>query len=214
MELHFYPGQYLLAVLDEKGLVLARSEAKGGPRVKGHDPHMAEEPTTPGRYIIDRAEAYRTPTWAYSALKWGTPLQDRGATKDDVWYRTSGGQWGSIKRDYGIARDDILKQYFELYRRYEVPATWIFNDFGPIAIRWFKDLNGNRRLDGKEVLSGQMFHTTPADEAAVANKKPVALSESHGCIHLNPIDRVSLMAMGAFKPGTTFVVHAYDEKLN
>ncbi|GAA3916142.1 hypothetical protein GCM10022277_08530 [Litoribacillus peritrichatus] len=40
---------------------------------------MAEQPTTAGTFIIDKAHAYRTPTWAWSAIKWGTLLMDKPA---------------------------------------------------------------------------------------------------------------------------------------
>jgi hypothetical protein len=35
-------------------------------------------------------------------------------------------------------------------------------------IRYFEDKNNNRKLDGKEQLSGEMNHTTPDNEAATA----------------------------------------------
>lgn len=95
----------------------------------------------------------------------------------------------------------------------KVPATWVFNDFGPIAIRWFKDTNGNKVLDKNETLSGQMFHTTPQNEAENSLGKTIQLGPSHGCIHLNPRDRDTMLNLGAFKPQTTFVVHNYNEKI-
>jgi len=48
----------------------------------------------------------------------------------------------------------------------------LFNDFGPVAVRYFRDDNHNRRLDGKEYLSGEMFHTTPDNEAQAARGQP------------------------------------------
>lgn len=48
MELHFYPGQHLLVVL-EHGIVAGRFEAWGGPSAVGSDPYMPEEPTWPHR---------------------------------------------------------------------------------------------------------------------------------------------------------------------
>jgi len=102
--------------------------------------------------------------------------------------------------------------YFKLYKLRRIPPAWVFNDFGPVAIRWFKDLNGNKILDGKERLSGQMFHTTQFDEAAHARGLPVNLKPSHGCIHLKPADRDRLFSVGAFKPKTPFIVHKYNEK--
>lgn len=210
MELHFFPGQHLLLV-KEKNSVIERAEAKGGPSEVGNDPRMPEEPTWSGEYRIGRSEAYRTPSWQWSRIEWGTPLQDKGAMQNDVWYRTAGGRWASATKDHEISRSDIIMQNFQLYGKTEVPLTWVFNDFGPMAIRWFKDLNGNGVLDGKEALSGQMFHTTPDNEAQTANGEKVILAPSHGCIHLKPADRDRLRALGAFKPGTKFIVHRYDE---
>lgn len=211
MEIHFYPGQDLL-VVNKDGSRFARFEAMGGPAKIGNDPYMAEEPTWPGQYIIDKAEAYRTPTWSTSKLVWGTKLRDM-PSKLDVWYALPSGKWGSLNQLFGgNVRDDIMDMYKELYGKRKVPTTWVFNDFGPIAIRWFKDLNGNKILDGKETLSGQMFHTTPNNEAEVALKMPVRLIPSHGCIHLKPNDRIRLFTIGAFKRGTSFTVHKYNER--
>ncbi|VAX31055.1 hypothetical protein MNBD_NITROSPIRAE01-2074 [hydrothermal vent metagenome] len=172
---------------------------------------MPEEPTWPGKYVIEMAHAYRTPTWTMSRIKWGTPLRDMPA-KNDVWYLLKGGNWGSIKNDHKITRNEIIRFNKDLYNMRSVPKTWIFNDFGPIAIRWYKDLNANRILDGKEVLSGQMLHTTPENEAQHARRLPLKLGHSHGCIHLKPQDRDRLFSIGAFKAGTPFIVHKYDEK--
>lgn len=210
MEIHFYPGQDLL-VVTKNNLSFARFEAMGGPDKIGSDPHMAEEPTWPGQYIIDKAEAYRTPTWPTSKLTWGTKLRDMPA-KNDVWYALPSGKWGSLNQLYqGNIRIAIMDLHMELYGTKIVPDTWLFNDFGPIAIRWFKDLNGNKVLDGQERLSGQMFHTTPDNEAETKLGKPVRLMPSHGCIHLKPNDRDRLFTIGAFKRGTSFTVHKYNE---
>lgn len=210
IELHFYPGQNSLVVM-EKGAVKGQYEAWGGPEAIGTDPHMAEQPTWPGLYYIDKAHAYRTPTWGMSNIKWGTKLKDMKAL-NDVYYQLSNGKWASVKNDYNIKRDEIRELHLILYQEKSVPSTWIFNDFGPIAIRWFKDLNGNKILDGKETLSGQMFHTTPENEAQHAQGKPVKMTPSHGCIHLKPVDRDLIFSMGGFKPKTPFIVHKYHER--
>lgn len=210
MEIHFYPGQDLL-VINKDGRSFARFEAMGGPAKIGDDPRMPEEPTWPGQYIIDKAEAYRTPTWTKSKLAWGTKLRDI-PSKQDIWYALPSGKWGSLNQLFNTTtRDIIMDMYNDLYGVRKVPDTWVFNDFGPIAIRWFKDLNGNKVLDGKELLSGQMFHTTPNNEAEVATSAPVRLTPSHGCIHLKPNDRDRLFTIGAFKRGTSFTVHKYHE---
>lgn len=209
MELHFYPGIHTLLVKD-KNTIKSRFSAYGGPAKMGNDSRMAEQPTTAGTYVIHSAKPYHTPTWAFSKITWGTPLRDM-PKESDVWYQLSGGKWGSVKRDIRISRMDLIRLYKQLYGWSRVPDKWVFNDFGPIAIRWFKDLNGNNELDGNEQLSGQMFHTTPANEAQQALGQSVDLESSHGCIHIKPADRDTLFSLGAFEPKTKFVIHGYDE---
>lgn len=211
MELHFFPGQNILAVI-KNNVYVSRYEAWGGPASIGTDPRMAEEPTWPGTYVIHGAHAYVTPTWPLSKIKWGTALLDKPEL-NDVYYRLPSSQWGSIRKDVGIDRKTIVKLYFDYYGKMRVPSVWVFNDFGPVAIRWFKDTNGNKKLDQNERLSGQMFHTTPQNEAEVSLGKPVVLTASHGCIHLNPRNRDAIIDMGGFKPKTVFVVHNYHEKI-
>lgn len=211
MELHFFPGQNLLAI-KKNNVFVARYDAWGGPSSMGSDPRMAEEPTWPGTYVIHGTQTYITPTWPMSKIKWGTALLDQPQL-NDVYYRLPSTKWGSVKNDIGIDRKTIVKLYFDYYGKMRVPSVWVFNDFGPIAIRWFKDTNGNKILDKNERLSGQMFHTTPQNEAEVSLGKPVQLTPSHGCIHLNPRDRDVIMNMGGFKPKTTFVVRKYNEKI-
>jgi hypothetical protein len=209
MELHFYPGAQTLIVKDNNQ-VKKRFAAWGGPASMGSDPRMPEQPTTPGSYLIHSAKPYHTPTWTFSKIKWGTPLRDMPANSD-VWYKLPGGKWGSVKKDIGVSRMQLIRIYKDMYGWSRVPNKWVFNDFGPIAIRWFEDLNGNGKMDGKEKLSGQMFHTTPVNEAEQALGKPVNLTSSHGCIHIKPADRDALFSLGAFDSGTRFVVHEYDE---
>lgn len=211
-ELHFYPGQHILAVVDGK-TVTKRFEAWGGPEHGGSDARMAEIPTTPGTYIVHHTHAYSTPSWSMSKIKWGTPLKDVGPVKDDVWYQLPSGQWGSVKKDVGISRSELRNYYKELYNIDKVPDKWVFNDFGPVAVRYFKDLNGNKKLDGRETLSGEMIHTTPDNEAQFATGDPVVLYPSHGCIHIRPQDRNVLQGLGLFKNGTVFIVHSYKDKL-
>lgn len=210
MELHFYPGQHLLVAMNG-GSVVFKGDAMGGPAAMGTDPRMPEEPTWPGEYIIDIAHPYYTPTWPMSRIQWGTLLKDMPG-KDDVWYKLRNGQWASVKRDMGVSRLALMELYSSLYGVRKVPDQWVFNDFGPVSIRWFKDTNNNKRLDSHERLSGQMFHTTPADEANHKRGLPVSLTPSHGCIHLKPADRDKFISLKAFAPGTRFIVHQYHER--
>jgi hypothetical protein len=214
-ELHFYPGIEVLAIYKEnkstkKFQVTRKFHAVGGPEFGGTDPRMPQEPTTPGRYVIHSMHPYRTPTWVYSKIKWGTPIKE---VKNDIWYQLTNGKWGSVQKDTGLTKKVVMAEYFRLYKKAGVPKSWVFNDFGPIAIRYFKDLNNNRTLDKNESLSGQMIHTTSDNEAEYAQGKKVDLKNSHGCIHIRPQDRDTITALGLFKKGSTFVVHRYDERI-
>lgn len=208
-ELHFYPGQKLLLLMRD-GKVVLRSEAWGGPAARVQSENMDATPTTPGRYLIYREEAYITRTWVWSSIRWGTKLQDK---LTDVWYQLNVNTWASLKKDKGISRQDVIDQNFRLYGQKRVPDSWVFNDFGPIAIRYFVDRNGNGRFDqDKETLMGEMFHTTPDNEAQVKRGQPLVMTESHGCIHMKPPERDLLKKAGAFEYGTPFIVHAYSER--
>jgi hypothetical protein len=207
-ELHFYPGQNLL-VLQQSGTVLGVFDAAGGPSSQGTDPYMPEEPTTAGSFVIGESKPYHTPTWPMSKIDSGTRLMDKGG---DVWYELPSGKWGSVQKDLGVSRDEIKNEYEALYGVNKVPDTWVFNDFGPKATRWFKDSNGDGLLNGSERYSGQMFHTTPVDEALHARGKSITLESSHGCIHIKPEDRDKITALGGFQPGTQFIIHDYSER--
>jgi hypothetical protein len=212
-EIHFYPGSRKMAVFsvrDGRRSPLFLIPAVGGPSAGGTDERMPEQPTTAGRYVIGKIHAYRTPSWLFSQIPWGTKLKDMRA-RNDVWFQQSNGSWASIKENYKITRDEIQQEHFRLFADLRVPSSWVFNDFGPVAIRYFEDRNSNGRLDGKEQLSGQMIHTTPDDEAATVRGQKFELSESHGCVHIRPEDRARLMGADVFKIGTAFIVHSYAE---
>lgn len=231
-ELHFYPGHYpptevnirgsgasrgpgLLVFLDGK-TVLYRAQAYGGPSKKIVDsPNPDYTPTPAGTFVLLAPETYWTRSWLFSEIRWGTKLMDRPA-EFDVWYLLSNKQgketWASIKRDFGITRAEIQSYHKALYGISRVPKTWVFNAFGPIAVRFFRDDNNNRKLDGKERKEGAMFHTTAENEAEVARKVALNMKNSHGCIHLKPTDRDALIGMGALRAGMTLVIHGYHEK--
>jgi hypothetical protein len=184
---------------------------------------MKPRATTPGRYVIHSYEAYRTNTWPWSKISWGTRLKV-DAVAGEVLFEAggSGRPWTKVReRIPGISTRDIRDAYWALYggsRKYDadgdqVPEIWVFNDFGPKAVRYFRDLDHNRRLDANERLSGEMIHTTPDNEAEAALGDPVVLGPSHGCIHVDPFDRDRLHRAGAFNRGTDLFIHGYDAKV-
>src|SRR5262249_10768752 len=94
-----------------------------------------------------------------------------------------------------------------------IPDRWIFNEFGPMAVRYFKDTNHDGVLDGDEHLMGELIHTVPLNEAQTARGQAATYTISHGCIHISPQDRDRMVSAGALRPGTTFVVHRYDARI-
>ena len=224
-ELHFYPGTHEMVWL-VNGAVVLKAEAWGGEKAdpKKHYDTMKPRQTTPGRYVVFSYEPYRTNTWALSKIEWGTKLS-LDPTGNHVMFesRSGGKSWTRVEdRIPGAAKSELQRLYYLLYGltgKYDsdgdlVPEIWVFNDFGAYAVRYFKDRNKNKKLDPKrgEALSGEMIHTTPDNEAQVAQGTEVKLEPSHGCIHMNPLDRDKFYTAGAFDKGIDLVIHGYGEK--
>jgi|GEM_PF-1650619 len=235
MIVHYYPGHFpparanlgpnhaaigagLLLVIRGR-TILFRGEAWGGPSaivpIAGQP---AMTPTPAGEYRLKDPEPYITPTWANSRIKWGTPIKPSPVDPTDVWYLQSVKQgrenWASVKRDFGMTRNEILDAYAEITQKptSQLPAQWLLNDFGPLAVRFYEDKNRNGRQDlPVERSSGAMFHTTPQNEAETRSGVPPKLESSHGCIHLKPRDRDTLVGIGAFKSGIKLIIHSYSE---
>ncbi len=235
-EVHFYPGSHeMIYLVNGEPKVLA--EAWGGPPhaippAKGEK--MAREPTSAGEFVIAGTEAYRTDTWGTSKIPWGTPIRRSKTDARKIEFRTESGKWKplsmmitrTIYDDNNQPRDEtvpltvgiLMSWYMDNYRSSLFPSTWLLNDFGPIAVRYFQDRNKNRRLDAGEKLEGRMIHTTPENEATTfLNEKnplaprPIDLDPSHGCIHIRPIDLRSFLKNGAFRYGMPLIIHYYDE---
>ncbi len=222
-ELHFFPGERkIIWVVNGKAVV--KASAWGGEEpVKGvkYDV-MKPRPTTPGRYVIYSYEPYKTNTWPLSRIRWGTRLKVNAGT-GEVSFETGirSPAWKRVKDKVpGLTTKHLRALYYKLYGdtgKYDVdgdyvPEIWVFNDFGAMAVRYFKDTNRNKKLDSKrERLSGEMIHTTPENEAQVAKRDAVNLTPSHGCIHVSPVDRDALKKAGAFEPGIDIVIHNYKE---
>jgi hypothetical protein len=214
-ELHFYPGDKVMLWI-VSGKVSMRAEAWGGEKpMRGVDYGiMAPRKTTAGTYIIYSYAPYKTKTWPNSRMIWGTPL--RAEPDGTVSYQASGnGKWLPLidHRGRAFKPATLTTWYFELYGEYRFPPTWVFNDFGPWAVRYFRDKDHDGKLSRGEHLSGEMIHTTPDNEAETVKGGPVNLESSHGCIHVKPRERDELARVGAFKRGNKLVVHRYEARM-
>lgn len=234
-ELHFYPGSKIMVYL-EGNKVKAIAEAWGGPATKQArrpDEKMAAGPTTAGEFVIDGLETYRTDSWQMSKIAWGTPIRGSRTDTRKLEYLSPSGKW---RPSTIMVTDEVvvhlpngetkMKKISRLLKTTDVlwlnkflrgsddfPDTWLFSDFGPVAVRYYYDKNKNRRRDANERLSGEMIHTTSINEGQSyqSNGREVYLFDSHGCIHIKPIDRQKFLDAGAFRKGTTLIIHSYDE---
>lgn len=184
--------------------------------------------TKAGRYVIHSiAKHVSGGRWIMSSIPWGTPItfnwiehkiyirKDKKLVKLSE-YNT---QWSRFS-DTDLY-DQLLKIYQDNYMNYyskPFPDTWIFNDFGHVAVKYFKDINNNFILDNKESIQSDFIHTTPVDEAKTAyNKiveprfaKPIVLENSHGCIHVKPDNINELIDNGYLSKGGNLEVHPYE----
>ena len=192
-------------------VIVGSYAGKGGPKAAllGGDGFEAG-PTDAGTYVLAYCGKHSSSRYqAWSRIRWGSQLKERGGHI----YVQHDGRWVKLSSLSSVSRDDIMAYHRDLYGSAKIPERWVFNDFGHVTCYFFKDLNGNRKLDGKERIHGEFFHTTPVDEAAVARGLPVTLAPSHGCIHLKPLEVDEMIKRGHMKRGNLIVIHGYDETL-
>jgi hypothetical protein len=221
--LHFFPGEHkVIWAINGKAVIVADGWGGEEPQPGVKYDVMKPRPTTPGMYVIYSYEPYRTNTWDLSKIAWGTKLK-YDAAADIVYFETGAKPaWKNVAdRIPGVDANWIKHTYFALYGKTGkfdsdgdlIPDFWLFNDFGAMAVRYYVDKNKNHKLDKGESLSGEMFHTTPVNEAQVARGLKVTLEPSHGCIHLDPKQRDALHDAGAFDKGTDLFIHKYTDKV-
>jgi len=204
------------------GQVVANYAACGGPK-DGFDDrgHVAGE-TPPGHYILGPRHRHVTLNWPPSSIPWGALI--RRAANGEVEFDDGSG-WKpatgdgapmnkALIRSYKIAGQAVppLAQIREDARAAfdinlknptgQLVTMWERNDFGQWAF--------NLRRDGKG--TPYYIHTTPRDEYATAHNLAFSLVQSHGCVHIRPDDRETMMQAGYLAAGIPFEVRAYDKK--
>ncbi|RZK87756.1 MAG: hypothetical protein EOO62_38710 [Hymenobacter sp.] len=218
------------------------NSAHGGPEVANNALKMT--PTRAGRFVVASVAPHvSSGRWILSTIPWGTPLRTNAKKELEVqlngkwvglhtlpgWRERYGsyppGATALVKEVYGGLISRVSGNKFRSVARRQLPApwnedlpkTWVLNDFGQVAVKYFVDTNHDRKLDGKETVLSDFIHTTPDEELELAIGKklkpssPMTLSESHGCIHMLPNIMQDWVAQGILKVGATLVVHKYTE---
>jgi len=190
--------------------IVAEFDGVGGPAALAAAPDgFTAGPTDAGIYRVAYCGKHSSSRYAaWSKIRWGSEIKEEAGK---ILVKQDGKFKPLSELSPGMTRDMVVNRNFELYGKRELPKTWVFNDFGHMTCYFYKDGNGNGRLDGDERVHSEFFHTTPDDEAASALGKPVSLSESHGCVHVKPNDMDTLIAKGYFRSGNKVVVHRYTE---
>jgi L,D-transpeptidase catalytic domain len=230
IRLVFFPGERTshgavlgaIYVIGGKG---ERFEAAGGPRTgfkRATDGGHTGEPTPAGRYTLGPKQHVVTSSWPMSTIPFGAALRlNKGEVEWEndaqpgIWHVATGPS-GAVTRAFTAfmqrsGQSVSLKDAVEAVRDIFVDrptgtllfTVWKQNDFG----RWGWNLR-NARGAG----TAYFIHTTPDDEAETEARKAFFLANSHGCIHIRPIDRDKMIALGYLKQGVEFDVRSYDEK--
>lgn len=225
-KLVFFPGERrvgntLMGTIFVVGGNGERYDAAGGAAVSKRDygGHTAD-PTPAGTYILGPQHHATTGTWPRSAVPYGANL--RLAKSGIVEWQTGPNSWQAINGPKGVVtkyRKQFAQRDGEIVTTEESDAElasllfdksgkslrtpiWDLNDFGRWA--WNLTLNG--------ALSPYYVHTTPENEWQVLKGEKVAITNSHGCIHVSPIVRDQMVKDGYLKKGTVFEVRKYSEQ--
>lgn len=223
-------------------------DAEGGPPGVPYAPGKDYTSTRHGRFVIGSVGPHVSSSkWRYSIIPWGAPI--RLDAKNYVEVQING-RWvhlhtlKSWRDDYLTnpdgARKELEKEYASmsswLKRQFgmgekeflpgnwggALPKYWMLNDFGQVAIKYFVDHNGNRKLDSnpkrgvkKEELLSDFLHTTSYYEMVnvlnreLHRKVTMLPGTSHGCVHMIPNVVQDWVKKGILKVGATLQIHEY-----
>ena len=218
VELHFYPGDSELKlyvvkdgkVLDTYGMVGGQSVGRDDPT----NPHVDFSPSPKGKYKVTEVNPHASGAWSYSYVPYGSHLREQNG---EIQFRDGKGQWkwatGSQSVFAGRNPPPPDRSAY-LERDGSVSKVWTANDFGHLRGRLQSLSTGN--------LQGHMIHSSPdveknpnywkdTDGLVDPSKAVSTLHYSHGCEHIHPRDMDELVTKGYLAPGSTFVIHGYDE---
>ena len=218
VELHFYPGDQELKlyaikdgkVLDTYGMVGGLNESRDDPT----NPTVDFGPSPKGKYKVKEVNPHTSTAWSYSYVPYGAALREQGG---EIQFRDGGGQWkfATGPQSAFLGRNPPpLERNAYLDRDGKPMKAWTLNDFGHLRGRLVAVATGGTQ--------SHMIHSSPeqernanywkdTDRLVDPSQALVTLNHSHGCEHIQPRDMDELVAKGYLAPGTTFVIHGYDE---
>jgi len=197
-------------------------DGRGGPVVE--IPSEQATQTRAGRYVVGAIMKHRSASrWVWSTVLWGTPLR----LENNIVQIKESGTWVPLKSKRGFStfsNAEIVQLVTDAYQNYKkdlgplltsaektraIPDTWIFNDFGHLSIKYFRDKNKNYKHDAGEDFMSDFIHTVPREELFAAHGKLLPLEDSHGCIHVHPNDIDTIVSY--IKIGSVIEIHPYGE---
>jgi len=231
VKLVYFPGerddgttvQGAIYVIGGKGESI---RAAGGPRVGyklAKDGGHTAEPTPAGHYTLGARKHVVTSGWWKSSIPWNAKL--RINAKGDVEYQDDEGRGNWVQatgvhgkltqalfayKTHMKEKTTLRKVDAELRAALIDPTTntllvtvWKLNDFGRWGWQLLQQGHG----------TPYFLHTTPLDENNFEkDKNTVAdLTNSHGCIHIDPADRDDFDKKHYLDAGTEFEVRPYSE---
>jgi hypothetical protein len=178
-----------------KGNIVAKMDARGGPPFSIKDGTHSADPSRAGSYLLGAGAPHRTDAWMMSQIRWGAALRENA--DGEVEFQDPGSTtWKVATGDHPDITQAIPKSAF--YSGGVLATEWRKNDFG--AVSW--------RVQNSP---GLYIHTTPKDENNLLSTDD--MSYSHGCIHVDPIERDHMMARGYLQGGVTLEIKTYDVHL-
>ena len=209
--LHFYPDDERLDVKNRAGTVVKSYPARTVDmnEVRKGTPRYEEPPK--GTFIVQVIQPITTKNWAYSRIAWGEMVEIR--TSDMAVFDHTGKKiliLGCKPEELTWIYSDMPEVVQAIQKRQNIRVPYRFNDFGSMGIKFFKDINGNKRFDPQiEHIVPTYIHSTPGDEWDRINNqdKARALGYSHGCIHMYPSDIDEILANYVVRRVTTVTIH-------
>jgi len=197
-----------------RGNLVASYDVRGGPPIKFTDGTHTADPTPAGNYRLGQKHAHTTKNWDMSQIPYGAELR-WAHDGQNIQYRKTGSKHWIFATEIGDVRS-LLKTPLQVEDLLDtsgaipgehwnggLPKIYKMNDFGAHA--W--------NLRRSNARTAYYVHTTPIDEMRTELGNSVSLDTSHGCLHIKPADRDTMMQSGYLQEGVRFIVKSYQAHL-